>query len=119
MFYDLTILEVYKLYRLLIATFVHDLINNKLPHKLIDYFTYVSHHYETRAKENYNISLIAIRANLGKQTVSFSGAQIWNTLPKELKNVISRKKFRQIFKKDLLEGYNSLYEHFPFSNRHM
>ena len=51
LFYDLTILllDVYKLYRLLIATFVHDLIN-RLPHNFIDYFTYVSHHYETRAK---------------------------------------------------------------------
>ena len=49
LFYDLTMLDVYKLYRLLIATFVHDLINNKLPHNFIDYFTYVSHHYETRA----------------------------------------------------------------------
>ena len=55
-----------------------------------------------------NISLIDIRTNLGKQIVSFSGAQIWNTMPKELRNVISRKKFRQIFKKDLLEGYNIL-----------
>ena len=54
----------YKLYRLLIATFVHDLINNKLPHNFIDYFTYVSHYYETRAKGNYNISLIDIRTNL-------------------------------------------------------
>ena len=27
----------------------------------IDYFTYVSHHYKTRAKGNYNISLIDIR----------------------------------------------------------
>ena len=111
LFYDLTILDVYKLYRLLIATFVHvhDLINNKLPHNFIDYFTYVSHHYETRAKGNYKISLIDIRTNLGKQTVSFSGAQIWNTMPKELRNVISRKKFKQIFKKDLLEGYNILW----------
>ena len=64
--------------------------------------------YETRAKGNYNISLIDIRTNLGKQTVSFSGAQIWNTVPKELRNVISRKKIRQIFKQDLLEGYNIL-----------
>ena len=99
LFYDLTILDVYKLYRLLIATFEHDLINAKLPHNFINYCTYVSHHYETRAKGNYNI-----RTNLGKQTVSFSGAQIWNTVPKELRNVISRKKFRQIFKKELLEG---------------
>ena len=34
-------LDVYKLYRLLIATFVHDLINNKLLHNFIDYFTYI------------------------------------------------------------------------------
>ena len=94
LFYDL------KLYRLLIATFVHDLINNKLPHNFIDYFMYVT---KQELKETI-ISLIDIRTNLGKQTVSFSGAQIWNTMPKELRNVISRKKFRQIFKKDLLEG---------------
>ena len=90
----------------MIATFVHDLINNKLPHNFIDYFTYVSHHYETRAKGNYNISLIDIRTNLGKQTVSFSGAQIWNTMPKELRNVISRKNsgkyLKKIFWKDII-----------------
>ena len=102
LFHDLKIIDVFKLYRLMIATFVHDLINDKLPHSFTDYFTHVSHSYETRAKGNCNINLIDIRTNLGRQTVSFSGAQIWNMLPIELRNVKSRKKFRKLFNENLL-----------------
>ena len=53
---------------------------------------------------------VDIRTNpLGKQTVSFSGAQVWNTLPKELRNVISRGRNQAKKQKtDLLQGYNIL-----------
>ena len=41
LFYELTILDVFKQYRLMIAIFMHDLLNNKLPHRFIDYFSFV------------------------------------------------------------------------------
>ena len=60
------------------------------------------HCYETQAKGNCNINLIDMRTNLGRQTVSFSGAQIWNMLPIELRNVKSRKNNRQLLNEDVL-----------------
>ena len=74
----------------------------KVPHSFTDYFTHVSHCYETQAKGNCNINLIDMRTNLGRQTVSFSGAQIWNMLPIELRNVKSRKNNRQLLNEDVL-----------------
>ena len=76
LFYELTILDVFKQYRIMIAIFMHALLNNKLPHRFIDYFSFVNHPYETRSNENNNITLVKIRTNLGKQSVSYSGAFI-------------------------------------------
>ena len=90
----------------MIATFLHDLLNNKLPHRFTDYFSFVRHPYETRSNENKNIKLVKVRTNLGKQSVSYSGACIWNTLRNDIRECKSRKMFRRTFKKVLLEEYN-------------
>ena len=105
LFSELSILDVFKQYRLMIATFVHDLLNNKLPHRFIDYFSFVKHPYETRSNENKNITLIKVRTNLGKQSVSYSGAVIWNALPNDIRKIKSRKTFRQSYKAILLAEY--------------
>ena len=77
----------------MIATFMHDLLNNKLPHRSIDYFPFVRHSYETRSNENKNINLVKIRTNLGKQSVSYSGACVCNSLCNEIREYKSQKMF--------------------------
>ena len=66
------------------------------------------HPYETRSNENKNITLVKIRTNLGKQSVSYSGAFIWNALRYDIREIKSRKTFRRAFKKILLAEYNHI-----------
>ena len=40
---------------------MHDLIKNNVPHKCIDYFSFLDHPYETRNIKTCNISIIKIK----------------------------------------------------------
>ena len=43
LFIELKLLDVFKEYRYKIRVFMHDLLNDKLPHKTDDYFSYINH----------------------------------------------------------------------------
>ena len=49
---------------------MYDLFNNNLPHKITDYFSFIDHMYKTRNKEKCNLTIEAIRTNVGKQSIS-------------------------------------------------
>ena len=87
---------------------MHDLLNDNLPHKTDDYFSYINHMYNTRNRKKGNFKIESIKTNLGKQTISYSGAIIWNNLPTNLRNLNSRKKFCQNFKQILLQEYQDV-----------
>ena len=87
---------------------MYDLLNDNLPHQTDDYFSYIDHMYNTRNKQKGNFKIGSIKTNLGKQTISHSGAIIWNNLPITLRNLNSRKKFCKAFKLSLLQEYQDV-----------
>ena len=99
LFLELNLLDVFKEYRYLTGIFVYDLFNNNLPHRITDYFSFIDHMYQTRNKEKCNLKIEAIRTNVGKQSISYTGAVIWNSIPTMLRNITSRKKFSRDKKK--------------------
>ena len=99
LFLELNLLDVNKEYRYLTGIFMYDLLNDNLPHRITDYFSYIDHTYNTRNKEKCNLKIETIRTNLGKQSMSYSGAVIWNNIPTKLRNTTSRKNFCRDFKK--------------------
>ena len=106
LFFELKLLDVFKKYRYLIGIFMYDLLNENLPHRIFEYCSYIDHMYSTRNKENFNLKNEIIRTNLGKQSLSYSGPVIWNSLPTDLRITTSRKQFCKKYKKYLLEEYN-------------
>ena len=86
---------------------MYDLFNNNLPHRITDYFSFIDHMYKTRNKEKCNLNIEAIRTNVGKQSISYAGAVIWNSIPTMLRNITSRKKFSRDLKNNLLEEYKA------------
>ena len=104
LFYELKLLDVFKEYRYLVGIFIYDLMNNNLPHKASYYFSHIDHTYDTRKKEMCNCKPKAVRTELGKRAITYSGVKIWNNLSTELRTS-SRKKICKVFKMNLLEEY--------------
>ena len=103
LFSELKVLNVYQQYRYVISIFMRDLINNNLPHKFIDYVSFLDHPYQTRNKQKSNIKVTTIKTNLGKQSISYSGPLMWNNLSMDLRKITLRKSFSRALKKRLLE----------------
>ena len=84
---------------------MHDLINSRLPHTVIDYCSFLGHHYHTRNREKCNLKVETVHTNFGKQSISYSGSFNWNNLPVTIRNIKSRKGFCRLSKQELLKEY--------------
>ena len=105
LFFELKILDVFKQYRYQICIFMHDLINSRLPHTVIDYCSFLEHPYETRYKEKGNLKVATVHTNIGKQSISYSGSFNWNNLPVNFRNIPRRNMFCRLLKQELLKEY--------------
>ena len=105
LFFELKILDVFKQYRYQICIFMHDLINSRLPHTVIDYCSFLEHPYDTRNKEKGNLKVEKVHTNIGKQSISYSGSFNWNKLPVNFKNITRRNMFCRVLKQELLKEY--------------
>jgi len=103
LFLELKLLDIYKQYRYMICVFMHDLINNNLPHRFTDYFSFINHPYETRTKSKCNINVTKFQTNVGKQSISYSGPDLWNQLPISLRQNKKRKSFCNALKQYYLQ----------------
>ena len=102
LFHDLKLLNVFKLHKLSICTFVFDLINERLPHSLKHYCSMIQHEYSTRQKTGRQLRLPLFKTDQGKFSVSFVGSNFWNMLPTDLRIERSRTSFRKKLTKLLL-----------------
>ena len=109
LFYKLGILDIFKLYKLLVCTFIFDLLHQNVSHDLSDYFHIVDHEYNTRQKLDKNLTLPRMFTSAGQSSISYTGVKIWNALPNHIKNQTSRTKFTKAMKDHLLLEYRALY----------
>ena len=77
--------------------------HNILPNLFNQYFTSTKtvHKYNTRCTSYSNFYLHAINSNAAKKALQFSGAQIWNSLQPNWKD-LSFPKFKEAIKADLI-----------------
>ena len=85
LFKKLSVLDVFKLHKFLITTFVYKLIHQKLPHSLIDYCRFFEHNYGTRQKDTKTLVLPKVNTEQGKRSMTFCGSIMWNSLPEDVK----------------------------------
>ena len=107
LFYECKILDLYKLYHLMICTYMYDLIHGTTPDDISLYCSYIGHCYETKQKINKNLVIWLAKTNIGKQCISHSGPLNWNLLENDIRNSLSRSTFRRKLKLKLLEEYKS------------
>ena len=81
LFSELQILDIFKLHKLQLCTFMYDLLTNRLPHRFTDYCTPPVHEYSTRFKDRGNLLLPKVITSIGKFAITYTGTAFWKSLP--------------------------------------
>lgn len=105
LFHSLRLLDIFKLYRFLVSTFMYKLINQQLPHSMYDYCKFFDNQYGTRQKDDKTLLLPRVRTEHGKNSISFAGSEVWNSLPKDIRRKCSFHSFCTATKDHLLQEY--------------
>jgi len=88
-----------------ILKFVHNCVyhRNKLPSIFSNCFiqNYMIHIYKTRSREHLHLE--HTHSCLGQRSIKFKGSCLWNSLPNELKSVISAHSFAKHLKKFMID----------------
>jgi len=88
-----------------ILKFVNNCIyhQNKLPSIFSNYFTqnYTLHIYNARSRQHLHLE--QTHSSLGQRSIKFKGSCLWNSLPDELKPVISAHSFAKYLKKFMID----------------
>ena len=106
LFSELELLKLDDIYKLKIAIAVHNKHNGNLPGKqtLVNLTNLPDHN--TRLSSKSIFFTPSIHTNAGKSHSIFSGAQIWNEVPRDIKS-LSKLKFKKAFQKFLLQKYQA------------
>ena len=93
------------MHKLVINTFVFDLLRGNLPHSPLDYCQIIQHNYATRGKIDglLHVCLPKCRTTHGQFSISFVGVKLWNCVPKEIREKNTRHTFRKHLTTHLLE----------------
>ena len=99
------ILNVHDSYKLELGVFMYKYFNGLLPMSFNTFFTKLSdiHNYDTRNKSNYNPT--RNRKVFADKAIRTTGPILWNSIDKSIKNVISTKHFRKLYKSSLVSSY--------------
>ena len=76
---------------------------NALPSTFDQYFSHINHQYHTRCRSTNTYRLPAMRIDIGKQSVRFSGVKIWSDIPNNIKSLTSFNLFSDQLKSFLLQ----------------
>ena len=106
LFSELELLKLNDIYKLKIAIAVYNKHNGNWPgkHMLVNLTNL--HDHNTRLSSKLNFFTSSIHTNAGKSLSIFSGAQIWNEVPRDIKS-LSKFKFKKAFQKFLLQKYQA------------
>ena len=94
LFKKLGVMDVFELHKLSICTFIFDLSKGNLPHDLVEYCQNIQHSYSTRGKKEGLLYLPKCKTLYGQLSISYMGVKLWNTVPKNIRKVNTRKSFR-------------------------
>ena len=113
LFQKTNILPVNFLYLERVSILMYDVTNDIAPPNICNVFTSISsiHSYNTRSSASNKLYLQYSRTNIQKKSFSRFGTQLWNQIPKpvrELPKTLFKKKIKQSFFNDLINfGYDA------------
>ena len=99
------LLKIEDLYKYQLGIFMHKVTHSQLPQNMSSMFlrTDKIHSHKLRNQNAYFIQ--QIRTNTRKSTINFSGPTFWNTLPINLRQIVSIHLFKKKFKELLQSKY--------------
>ena len=100
------LLKLDDLYKYQLGIFMHKVTHFQLPQNMSSMFLRTDniHSHQLRNQNAYYIQ--QIRTNTGKSKINFSGSKFWNTLPANLRQLVSIHQFKKKFKALLLTKYS-------------
>ena len=103
---DLNILKIQDIYEVCLLRFVHSCVRGEPIETYQNFFTshVTVHTYNTRHKDRLKIH--QIRTELGKSTTHYSGASLWNNLPKNITDIRYKDHFKRSVSALYKAGYN-------------
>ena len=95
-----------ELYKYQLGIFMHKVTHCQLPQNMSSMFLRTDniHSHQLRNQNAYYIQ--QIRTNTRKSTINFSGPKLWNTLPANLRQLVSIHQFKKKFKALLPTKYS-------------
>ena len=99
------LLKLDDLYKYQLGIFMHKFTHFQLPQNMSSIFlrTEIIHKHKRRNQNAYYIQ--KIRTNTRKSTINFSGPKYWNTLPANIRQLVSIHQFKKKFKELLLTKF--------------
>ena len=100
------LLKLDDLYKYQFGIFMHKVTHCQLPQNMSSMFLRTDniHSHQLRNQNAYYIQ--QIRTNTRKSTINFFGPKFWNTLPANLRQLVSIHQFKKKFKVLLLTKYS-------------
>ena len=105
LFIELKLLKLNDIYNLKVGLAMRQMVREKSLATYDISLISTSHHYSTRSSSKYNCFIPFVRTNIGKSLIKYQGPIIWNSIPKEIKN-LSHQAFKINFKNHLLNSYS-------------
>ena len=75
-----------------IVSFVYECVHNLSPAYFSNYFTWIENVHSFSTKKSRRCELFALRCNTtqyGLRSIHYSGVRLWNSLPTEIRNLVS------------------------------
>jgi hypothetical protein len=104
---ELNVLKVDDIVKLFVLKFVHNCKSGYVPEVFKNYYIKrsVIHNRNTRNHDNYDIPLCKTFM-YGQTSIKYIGTNLYNELPKHIKEIKSHKRFNIEVKKLLMEHYH-------------
>ena len=103
-FKSMRFLSIDSLFKFETTKFIHLWQNDRLPGDFDNFMERINHSHATRANTNRNFKLSRPQTELGKMSIKFHGARLWNDLPQHIQEESFTNRFSENLKKHLIEN---------------
>ena len=100
-FDNLNVLKFNDMITMQIASFVYECVRNLSPAYFSNYFIWIKNVHSFGTRQSRRVDMFALRCNTtqyGLQSIHYSGVRLWNSLPTDIRNLVSLFIFRSKIK---------------------
>ena len=103
-FTNMNFLSIDSLFKFETSKFIHLWQNDRLPRDFENFMERINHSHGTRANTNRHFKLARPQTELGKMSIKFHGARLWNDLPQDIQEESITSVFSRKLKNHLIEN---------------